>query len=852
MAPEYALVLRDISKRYPGVQALRDMHLEVRPGEVHAVVGENGSGKSTLLGVSSGALVPDSGSVEILGRPLREARPVAARRLGLAQIYQDTSLTLELSVAQNLYMSAPVDERPRYTEMAAWAQRILDRYEIGVSPQAEVGSVSLAQRQFLEVIKALLIHPGVLLMDEPTTALGPADVERLHAIVRDVTAGGTAVVYVSHRLPEVLALADRVTILRDGEHQGTFDPHELNEEEMITVMVGAPVELEFPPRLTRVADPDDLLLTVRGLRNESFGPIDLQVRRGEILGVAGAEGNGQRELLRALAGFEIATGDVTVAGGRARLNSPQRMLRAGVMLLSGDRREAIFPPLGTRHNMTVQVLDQFGRFRLVAGRRERTVAQRLVDELEIVTPSLEQPVEFLSGGNQQKTVIARSFLVPAQVVMIDQPTQGVDVKARLDIYHALRAKAGEGVGVIVNSSDAFELAGLCDRVIVLSRGRIVRQLEGDELTEENVVASFVTSRLQREDTDATSGRPRARTVWWGRLRTAREANWMPLLMIAILIVGMAAYTHTESDAFLSDFNLQSLLFATVPLALVAMAQLHVMLVGGFDISVGAHMSLAVVVASFFMLRGDAFGLVVLGGLAVLGIGALAGGLNAGLVRFIRMPSVIATIATFSLFGGIALLLRETSGGRINTSFTNALRGDLSFVPYAFIGLVVFALAADFWLYRTDSGLNVRAVGFREEAARRIGIATTRTHVRAFVLAGVFAALAGLFLAAQVGVGAASIGQPFTLRSIAAAVLGGAALTGGRGSFVGAMLGALLLQLTINIIPFLEINPAFGLIMAGALTLLAVMVYSRGGAWTRLVASLQARRRALRAEAQTTG
>lgn len=318
-------------------------------------------------------------------------------------------------------------------------------------------------------------------------------------------------------------------------------------------------------------------------------------------------------------------------------------------------------------------------------------------------------------------------------------------------------------------------------------------------------------------------------------------------MIAILILGMGAYTNTKSDAFLSDFNLQSLLFATVPLALVAMAQLHVMLVGGFDISVGALMSLAVVVASFFMLRGDTLALVALGGLAVLGIGVLAGGLNAGLVRLIRMPSVIATIATFSLFGGLALLLRETSGGRINTSFTNALRGDLSFMPYAFIGLIVFALAADFWLYRTDSGLNVRAVGFREEAARRIGIATTSTHVRAYVLAGVFAALAGLFLAAQVGVGSATVGQPFTLRSIAAAVLGGAALTGGRGSFIGALLGALLLQLTINIIPFLEINRAFGNVMAGALTLIAVLMYSRGGAWTRIIASLQARRRALVAD-----
>lgn len=846
------LQLRGVCKRFPGVQALNNVDFECHAGEVHAIVGENGSGKSTLLAIASGALVPDSGTVDICGQRLRQARPALARRMGLSTVYQDNSLVPDLSVWQNLYLSAPPQARPRYRETVAWAREIVRQYGLTLDVRATVNDLPLAERQFLEVIKALVSKPKVLLLDEPTTALGPGNVEHLHSIIREVAADGAGVVYVSHRLPEVLSLAGRVTVLRDGEHQGTYPTKGLSQDEIIALMVGNPLEVEFPEKAAPGANGDGAVLSVEQLCGGSFGPLDLTVRRGEIVGIAGAAGNGQREIMRAISGFEPSSGRVACDGRRYRLNSPAAALRAGVMLISGDRaREAIFPVLGLRHNMTVQVLNQFGRLGVLAGNGERAAASSLVRQLEIVTPSLEQPIRFLSGGNQQKAVMSRGFLYPAKVILVDQPTQGVDARARLDIYRALRAKAKEGTAIIVNSTDALELAGLCDRVLVVSRGQIVKELEGEGLSEENIVSSFTTSDARRVDTRLRTGEARPREA--GRrlsLPTVRvpalpqimrrasallTAEWTPLWVLVLLILAIGAYTANESSSFASTLNMRHLMLATIPLAIVAMAQLNVLLVGGFDISVGSVMSLTVVAASYLIGAGDATGAIIVGVAGCIGIGVLVGAVNGALVRGLLIAPVIATIATLSVVQGIALLLRSIPRGAISSDFINVMTHSIDFVPVAFIIVGVTAIAADIWLHHSGSGLVTRAVGFREEAARRIGAPTGWIHLRAYLLSGTMAAIGGLFLGTQVGVGHPTVGANFTLLSIAAAVLGGASLFGGRGSFLGAVLGALFLSLTVNILPFLEINTAFGLIAAGSLTLIAILLYSGASIWGRFAA-----------------
>jgi ribose transport system ATP-binding protein len=493
------LSLAGVWKAFGAVQALQDVSFDCRAGEIHALVGENGSGKSTLLGIASGFVTPDEGTIEIGGRRRRRGSPAEARRLGLGMAYQTYSHVLDLSVAENLYLAVPTHLRPTHGSMAEWAAARLEEFGLAVPLTVAAGSLSLAQRQLLEVVKSVLGRPKVLLLDEPTTALGPEDVDRLHALVLAQSRSGVGIAYVSHRLPEVLDIAGRITVLRDGVCQGTFEAAAMSEESLVALMIGRPLQLAFPDRHDRKAQ-REVLLAVSGLRGDRFGPIDLDVEKGEILGIAGAEGNGQVQFLRALAGVEHATGSVTCNGSKLDTRSPLGPLRQGVVLLSGDRtRESLFPVLSVRANSTIQILRRLGRLGVPSRPRERRTINELVRRLNIRMASIEQPVQSLSGGNQQKVSLTRPFLRgDVRVILAEEPTQGVDVAARFDIYDALRAKAREGVATIVKSSDPLELAGLCDRVVVFSRGRIVDEIIGDELDERRIVEAIVGSGAGRK------------------------------------------------------------------------------------------------------------------------------------------------------------------------------------------------------------------------------------------------------------------------------------------------------------------------------------------------------------------
>jgi ribose transport system ATP-binding protein len=412
-------------------------------------------------------------------------------RLGLGMAYQHLTAVAGLTVAENLLLAAPDEVRPGYTQMFEWSTEKLAEYELDIRAAARIESLSAAELQMLEVVSALLSDPKVLLLDEPTTALGHADVQRLHAWIRILAGRGMGVVYVSHRLPEVLEVADRITVLRDGVSQGTYDAASTSEADVVALMIGRPLEMAFPA--IPPAASGEALLQVSRLRGRRFGPVDLELRRGEIVGIAGAEGNGQVQLLRALAGVEPSNGTVTCAGKRVHLDSPPGAIRAGIILLSADRKkESIFTALSVRANATLQVLRKYSTLGFVRRKRERAPVHRLVARLRLKAASIEQPTQYLSGGNQQKVALMRPFLRgDLNLILADEPTQGVDVGARLDLYHALRDKAAEGTTVLVKSSDAIELAGMCDRVIVMSRGVIVDEIQRDELDERRIIAAII-------------------------------------------------------------------------------------------------------------------------------------------------------------------------------------------------------------------------------------------------------------------------------------------------------------------------------------------------------------------------
>ena len=488
---ELVLELAGVSRQFGAVRALTNVSFECRAGEVHALVGENGSGKSTLLGIASGFVEPDRGEVRIAGRKLERDSPALSRKLGLAMAYQDGSSVYAEPVKNNLYAAAT--NRPPYWRRKQWARQVLGEFDLDLElfPDAPVAALTMAERQLFEVDKALVNEPKVLLLDEPTTALGPDEVEALHRTVLACTRRGIGVVYVSHRLPEVLEVADRITVLRDGQYQGTFDAATTTEPELVERIVGRPFEAVFPQREEPERSGD--VLVVDALQGQSFGPVSFTLQAGEVVGVAGAEGNGQAQLFDCLAGrTPPRAGKVECAGRELALISTQEAVAAGIMLLPGDRKnEALMGVLGVRVNATVQSLRRFSRLGVLRRRAERNDVRQLVDQLSIRTPSLDQPVEFLSGGNQQKVSVARSFLREPSVIMAYEPTQGVDVGSRIDIYHALRTRARAGAALLVKSSDPIELSGLCDRVLVMSRGTIVEEIPQEELNEVRIVEAIV-------------------------------------------------------------------------------------------------------------------------------------------------------------------------------------------------------------------------------------------------------------------------------------------------------------------------------------------------------------------------
>jgi ABC-type sugar transport system ATPase subunit len=490
------LSLRGIHKRFPGVHALRGIDLEVRPGEVHAVVGENGAGKSTLMQILAGVFPPDAGRIAFAGQEdVRFGDERAAQEAGIALVYQERSLFGPLSVAENVFAARhPVTRAGRidWPRLAAQTCELLAEVGLGVAPDAPVERLSPAQQQLVEIAKALSLGPRLILFDEPTAALTPAETDRLFGLIRRLRDRGVGVVYISHRLEEVFALADRVTVLKDGAGQGTFARGDLTPAALAALMVGREVNPHAPRPDPPPADAR-AVLEVRGL---SDGPgarprlrdVTLTVRAGEIVGLAGLVGAGRTELALALFGARPGiTGEVRVGGQRVTVRSPADAIAAGIGYLHEDRKEAgLFLDMSVEDNIAPVAAGRFGVWWYRA-RRQRAAAEELCRQLRVVCRGPTEAVRTLSGGNQQKVLLARWLLARPRVLIVDEPTRGVDVGAKAEIHQLLYDLAREGVAVVVISSDLPEVLAVADRLVVLREGRVTGELPRAAATEAAVM-----------------------------------------------------------------------------------------------------------------------------------------------------------------------------------------------------------------------------------------------------------------------------------------------------------------------------------------------------------------------------
>lgn len=810
------MVLSGITKTYSGVAALTDVSFDVRPGEVHALLGENGAGKSTLMNVASGTTQPDAGTIAIGDEIVAALTPPIASSLGIAIVHQHPAVLPDLTVAENIRLAVPTQYLTGAGSTKQAMRAMLDDVGCRAHLEDRVGSIPIAQKHLLELAKALVMKPKVLILDEPTAPLGQESVALLFDRVRATAASGTAIVYITHRLAEIRLIAQRVTVLRDGKYRGTSEVADVSDDQLLSWIVGRQLDSTFPRKQQPDADHGDFL-SVAGLTGDGFTDVSITAQRGEIVGVAGVVGNGQSDLMAALAGLTRFEGEVRINGTAHDAKS----LRAHAAYMPADRhREGLMMSLSVRENAALVALKRFTRGFVMSTKAEVATVGSELTELAVKAPSMDANVASLSGGNQQKVVMARALLSAPTMVVADEPTQGVDVGARAEIYRILREVAEAGTPVVVNSSDAKELEGLCDRVMVMSRGHVVEQLAGHEVTEERIVTAAVSATAHSRKGESSS------TARSSRLKRLLQGDYSPVLILAFVIVVLGAYVYSQNDRYFTAFNITAIQGLVAALGFIAMGQTIALMAGGIDLSVGPLAGFLVVISSFFIGVGSAIGQILLGLFLMLIAATLTGMVNGFLIRYGRFTPVAATLAVYIALQGLSFVLRDGPDGLINASVTGAIKAKVGPFPVAFIVLVIFAFALEYALRYTRWGLTLRAVGSDEEAARRVGVRVNRTVMLAYVAVSLCTFLGAIILMAQIGIGDPSQGANFTLTSITAVVLGGTSLLGGRGTFIGTLLGAGLIIQVLNATSFLGLDQWSTYFFQGILIVVAAILYSQ--------------------------
>ncbi|ANT52818.1 sugar ABC transporter ATP-binding protein [Mesorhizobium amorphae] len=493
MSDAPVLQIRSLSKAFGPVHALSGVQFELRRGEVHALCGENGAGKSTLMNMIGGILQPDEGDILIDGKPVTIASPAAAQKIGIALVHQEIALCQDATVAENICMAAINARRAplmNFQQVHADAEKAMNRLA-PIAVRTKVADLSISSQQLVEIAKALTLDCKVLILDEPTAALTETEAQRLFAIVRGLKQRGISVIYISHRMAEIFSLCDRVTVFRDGRYVATEAIEATSPNDVVRKMVGREITQLYPDKLPADAKPGRALLSVSGLSDGTrFANVDLELRTGEILGIGGLIGAGRSEIAQTICGLRPATaGSVVLDGKNLAIRSYADAVRAGLVYLSEDRkRSGVFLDLSIAANVSALDLGKLtGRFGLLDRRAEADQATSLARQLGVRMSGIDAAVSTLSGGNQQKVAIAKQLSVAPKVIIMDEPTRGIDVGAKVEIHRLLRDLANRGVGIIVISSELPELIGLCDRVAVVREGRIAGVLGTGQLNEETII-----------------------------------------------------------------------------------------------------------------------------------------------------------------------------------------------------------------------------------------------------------------------------------------------------------------------------------------------------------------------------
>lgn len=490
------LEIKNVTKRYPGVVALNNVSITIREGEVHALVGENGAGKSTLIKTITGAITPDEGTIVYQGQEYQGLNPILSGKIGIEAIYQEFNLAPELSVEENIFMGNKVNQGIFIDkkELTKRTIEILNILNAVIKPSTKIRDLTVAYMQLVEISKALAKNVKLLIMDEPTAPLTDNEVEILFGLVKELRQRGVSIIYISHRLDEIFELSDRVTVMRDGEVIKTVDVGDTNKNQLIYDMVGRELTETYPPRTPKCGD---TILEVKNLSGQMNEETSFSIRAGEIVGLAGLVGAGRTEMARLIIGADRKFGgEVYVGGQKVKINSPKDAIENGIAYVSEDRKnQGVLLKMPIRWNITLPILRRLSNFGFIDSKKENECVNSYKDALRIKTPSVNQLVGNLSGGNQQKVAVAKWLASESKILILDEPTRGIDVGAKQEIYELINKLTQEGLGILMISSEMEEIMGMSDRMLVMAEGKVVGELKREEFTQDRILkfASNITA-----------------------------------------------------------------------------------------------------------------------------------------------------------------------------------------------------------------------------------------------------------------------------------------------------------------------------------------------------------------------
>ena len=816
------LRLQGATKIFGGTVAVKDVTFDVRAGQVLALLGENGAGKSTCVKMLAGVYGPTEGEIYVNGARKVFHSPLDATAAGIAVMHQHPGLFPDLSIVENIFFGRFLKSRDGLLDMGrmrARAVEVLASVGLEARPEQLLRSLSVSEQQLVEVARALSTDADILIMDEPTAALSHKEVRKLFKVVEALKARGVGIVFVSHRMDEIFEISDRVAVLRDGRLVGLDSARNIDRPRALSLMAGRELTASYPERRRAFGD---TALEIRDLALEGqYAGVSFTVRQGEILGIGGLVGSGRTEIARTLFGITPASrGEIRIDSQPVSFANAHQAMQAGVAYVSEDRlHQSLIMDFSIRVNGSLTVLEKCTDHGLLNPAREISAVLPYLEQLKLRYASFEQEISGLSGGNQQKVVLAKWLATTPRILILDEPTQGIDVQSKAAVHQMIAELAEAGMAIVLISSEMPELLGMCDRITVMREGRQVATFERSEATPEAVLDAATSIDASARPDHATEAEEEARPGFWRRAFARREIGLIAAILIVIVPVTLL------NPRMLSPTNLVSLGMDAALLAIVALGQMMVILTRNIDLSVASVIGLTAYMAAWVISGHPELPSLLVVLLAIL-LGAAVGAINATIIAVGRVPAIVATLGTMSVIRGLHSLFAagdQISANEVPQHWLDLASTKLFGFPVLILISGAIMVLASVILRRTQWGRELYGVGSNPEGAELVGVPTPRRIFSVFVIAGGLAGLMGALWASRYATVDARVAFGYELTVIASVVVGGVAIRGGSGTVAGVVLGAITLLVIRNGLTLVRIDPLWLQGVYGLVILVAIFV-----------------------------